>query len=324
MTIGIAVPSLNQGRFLGQALDSLLAQDADVQIAVLDGGSRDNSAEVIQRYEGRLAYWRAAPDRGQAAAINEGIARLAGASHVGWLNADDTFLPDALSKLSTYLDQHPECVAVFGRAHVIDESGRVVGEFPTCVFTRGHLARGSIICQPASLVRRSIWDTVGGLDESLHMCMDYDLWWRLSAIGPIGFIEEIVACSRDHETTKTRRHKDLLYAEAFRVVRRHLGYVPWRWCLSETAYRWRQNHGGRRATGAAEQLACGLSALVRYIDVNGFNPLARSDRRPPHLSGAEADERQQLLWRAPLLRRVLGWSISERIASRRRRARRRL
>jgi GT2 family glycosyltransferase len=249
VSVAIAIPSLDQGRFLAEALDSVLAQSgADLEVAVIDGGSRDDSLAVIRRYESRLGYWRSAADRGQAAAINEGLARLRRTDHVGWLNADDVLLPGALERMGAYLDAHPACVAVFGQAHIIDERGRIVGQFPTRPFTRRALARASIICQPASLIRRRAWDAVGGLDESLHMCLDYDLWWRLSKLGPIGFLPEFVASSRDHEATKTRAHQDRLYQEAFAVLRRHLGYVPWRWCLSEAAYAWRTAGSGRPAS----------------------------------------------------------------------------
>ncbi len=270
MSVAIVVPSLDQERFLGEALDSVFAQTGvDLKVAVLDGGSGEGSLAVIRRHEAKLSYWRSAPDRGQAAAINEGIARLQGADYVGWLNADDVLLPGALERMSAYLDTHRECVGVFGQAHIIDGRGRIVGQFPTRPFSRRALARTSIICQPASLISRRAWEAVGGLDESLHMCLDYDLWWRLSRLGPIGFTREFIACSRDHEATKTRGRQDQLYEEAFAVLRRHLGYVPWRWCLNEAAYVWRRGHGGKRASGARSFLICGWRAVIRYLSMNG-------------------------------------------------------
>jgi GT2 family glycosyltransferase len=266
MTIAMAIPSLDQGRFLGEALASVLDQTGvDVRVAVVDGGSRDDSLAVIRRFERRLAYWRSNADRGQAAAINEGIARLGPVDYVGWLNADDLLLPQGLSRMAAHLDAHPECVAVFGRASIVDEHGSVIGEFPTRPFTRRALARTSIICQPASLMRRQDWDAVGGLDETLRMCLDYDLWWRLSKRGAIGFLPELVACSRDHEATKTRTDQDRLYEEAFAVLHRHLGHVPWRWCRNEAAYAWRRAHGGRRASGVASWFVCGHRAMSRYL-----------------------------------------------------------
>jgi GT2 family glycosyltransferase len=270
MTIAIVIPSLDQGRFLAEALASVCGQTGvEVKLAVLDAASRDGSLAVIRRYEDRLAYWRSDPDRGQAAAINEGLARLEGADYVGWLNADDLLLPRGLSRMAAYLDARPECVAVFGRAHIVDERGGVVGEFPTRPFTRSALARTSIICQPASLIRRSAWVSVGGLDERLHMCLDYDLWLRLSKLGDIGYLPELVACSRDHEATKTRLHQDRLYEEAFAVLRRHLGHVPWQWCVNEAAYAWRSAHEGQRVTGLTGRFLCAYQALNRYLRVNG-------------------------------------------------------
>ncbi len=278
--VGIAIPSFEQGRFLAQAIDSVLRQPGTVLAAVVDGGSRDESGLVIQRYGDRLAYARSRPDGGQAAAINEGVAALGRTRYVGWLNADDLLVPGALGRMVAHLDRHPHCVAVFGRATIVDGDGRVVGEFPVHPFTRRRLARTSIICQPASLVRRTAWEAVGGLDESLHLCLDYDLWWRLSALGDIGFVDEVLACSRDHEATKTRLRQDRMYAEAFMVLRRHLGYVPWRWCLSESAHAWRMAHAGRRAESPLAQARCVARAARRYVSVNGLRALTASARRP--------------------------------------------
>jgi len=278
--VGIAVPSLDQGRFLGEALDSLLSQTGvDLEVAVLDGGSRDESAAVIGRYADRLAYWRVGPDGGQAAAVNEGIARLARAEYVGWLNADDILAAGALARMAEHLRAHPESVAVAGEADVVDTSGRVVDRFPSRPFSRRGHARTSIVCQPASLVARRAWDAVGGLDASLHMCLDYDLWWRLSALGPIGYLGgRPLAASRDHDLTKTRGFQDRLYAEAFAVLRRHIGYVPFSWCLSEAAFRWRAAHGGRRASDPLSQLVCVWRAAARHARLNRLAGLTGSLR----------------------------------------------
>jgi hypothetical protein len=280
VSVALAVPSLDQGRFLAEALESVLGQaSVDVSVAVVDGGSRDQTLAVIERYQPRLAYWRSFADRGQAAAVNEGIARLPRTDYAGWLNADDVLLPGALAAMQAYLDAHPDCAAVYSRANIIDEEGRVVGQFPTRPFTRRAMARTSIICQPASLIRRRIWEQVGGLDESLHMCLDYDLWWRISKLGPIGSLDDVLACSRDHAATKTRGHQDRLYEEAFPVLLRHLGYVPWQWCASETAYAWRRDHGGERANGPLALGACAWRAGARYLRVNGLSGLFGTGRK---------------------------------------------
>jgi GT2 family glycosyltransferase len=275
-TLAIVVPSLDQGGFLGAALASVFSQTGvDLKVAVVDAGSRDNSLEIIRRYQDRVSYWRSRPDSGQAAAINEGIGRLPATDYVGWLNADDLLLAGGLARMAGFLDAHPECVAVYGRAHIIDGAGRVIGEFPTRPFRRRRLSRTSIICQPASLIRAQTWRRVGGLDESLDVCLDYDLWLRVSRCGRIGYLDDFVACSRDHPGTKSRTRKARLYEEAFRILQRDLGYVPWRWCESEAAWAWREAHGGVRAASMVSQSACAWRALLRYFRVNGVQGLIR-------------------------------------------------
>lgn len=279
-SVALAIPSLDQGRFLGQAIESVFAQRAvDVELAVVDGGSRDDSVSVLKQYESRLRYRRSAPDAGQAAAINEGLKMLVDSKYVGWLNADDVLLPTGLERMVRHLEARPECVAVFGRAHIIDERGEIIGAFPTRPFSRRALARRNIVCQPASLISRRAWAAVGGLDEALHMCLDYDLWWRLSGLGLIEYLPEFVACSRDHPATKTRTGQSLLYREAFAVLRRHVGYVPWPWCLHQSAYGWRATHGGQRAADPVSQLVCVWRAMVRYAQENGSSGVARALRR---------------------------------------------
>jgi GT2 family glycosyltransferase len=271
--IAIAVPSLNQGRYLQAALQSLLSQDGvRVHIAVVDGGSQDESAEVLARYRGSLAWQRMAPDAGQTAAINEGIDRLVelvpDATYVGWLNADDVVLPGGLRALARALDDHPGWTAVAGRANVISDSGAVVSEVPTAPFEARVFDHMCTISQPATLVRKTAWLQLGGLDTALHMCFDYDLWWRLSQLGPIGYLDDtIVAASRDHAATKTRTRRPEYFREAMGIVRRQTGRVPWHWCISEALEReagWRLDE----RPGFASSVRAGARAIASYFRWN--------------------------------------------------------
>src|SRR5205814_694837 len=114
--VTLAVPSFNQGRYLDQALESVFAQEIEVEVFVLDGGSTDGTREVIERWKDRLAGWRSKADAGQAAAINEGIAR-GSAPYVAWLNSDDWLLPGGLKRLLAAFDSNPgapmACVRVW-------------------------------------------------------------------------------------------------------------------------------------------------------------------------------------------------------------------
>ncbi len=239
--VAIAVPNLNQGQFLDAALDSLRRSGVDVAVAIVDAGSTDGSvdiAQACQRERAReIVYFRSHPDDGQTAAINEGVLeacrRAPDARFVGWLNADDLVLPGGFAALARALDEHPDWSAVAGRAHCLSESGEVIADIPTAPFSVEGFSHACTLCQPATLIRREAWEAIGGLDASLHMCFDYDLWWRLARVGPIGFIDTMVAASRDHSETKTRQRRQEYFREAIALVRRDTGRVPWHWCISE-------------------------------------------------------------------------------------------
>lgn len=236
--VTIAVPSYNQGRFLDDALTSIFEQNVPVEVFVLDGGSSDNSVDIIRKWEHKLSGWRSHPDDGQAAAINEGVAQGA-APYVCWLNSDDWFLPGGLAKLLGELQQYPDSPAVYGRAwNVVQKSGK---QYPVWVeaFDERRMALRCIISQPATLIRRSAWDAVGGVDAQLHMAMDYDLWWRLyKSFGALHFVDDFVAVNREHEETKTKTQRRLHYKEAMKVVRKHYGRVPLKWWLAQPYSVW--------------------------------------------------------------------------------------
>lgn len=236
--VTIAIPSYNQGRYLDDALRSIFDQDVPVEVFVLDGGSNDNSVEVIRKWAHKLAGWRSHRDNGQAAAINEGIFQGT-APFVCWLNSDDWFEPDGLKRLIEALNAAPQASAVYGKCwNVIQTTGK---RKPVWVepFSERRLSLRCIISQPATLIRRSAWETIGGVDATLHMAMDYDLWWRLlKQVGPLKYVDAFVAVNREHEETKTKTLRRRHYAEAIEVVRRHHGSVPLKWWLFQPYSVW--------------------------------------------------------------------------------------
>lgn len=230
--ITVAVPSLNHGRFLNDALRSIFSQDVPVEVVVLDAGSTDNSLSVIRNWKSRLLWWRSRPDAGQAAAINEGIAR-GKAPYVCWLNADDMFLPGGVKKLWKALEASPEIPAAYGRCWTVTAKAHKICPFITTPFWPRLLTNYCFIAQPATLIRRSIWESIGGLDENLHMALDYDLWWRLyRRNGKLKYVRKFVAATRMHFETKTSRKRKEHYTEAMEVVLRHTGKIPIKWHLA--------------------------------------------------------------------------------------------
>jgi len=230
--VTIAVPSLNQGGFLHEALESIFAQNIPIEVFVLDGGSSDNSMDVIRKWEPSLTGWRSEKDAGQAAAINEGIG-MGSAPYVCWLNSDDYFLPARLGKLLQSLKNEQNAPAVYGRSWNVDTQGNKIKPYWTVPFSRRHLANRCFISQPATLIRRDAWEKVGGLDDSLHMAFDYDLWWKLyTQFGPLTYVEKFIAANRRHDDTKTTINRRQHYREAMKLVRKYYGSVPIKWYLA--------------------------------------------------------------------------------------------
>ncbi len=236
--VTVAVPSFNQGQFLEHALTSIFEQNLPIEVFVLDGGSSDNSVDVIRRWEHLLSGWRSCSDRGQAAAINEGIARGT-APFVCWLNSDDWFLPGGIQALLGGMEQAPMAPAVYGRAWNVSQRNGSRRPVWTEPFSLDRMAVRCIVSQPATLIRREAWEAANGLDENLHMVLDYDLWWRLYLSGgPLSYVEKFVAVNRDHELTKTNSQRRRHYKEAIAIVRRHYGRVPIKWWLAQPYTVW--------------------------------------------------------------------------------------
>jgi glycosyltransferase involved in cell wall biosynthesis len=243
--VTVAVTSLNQGRYLAQALESILAQGVPVEIFVADGGSRDESVEVLRRFAPRLAGWRSYADAGQSGAINEGVAK-GRAPFVCWLNSDDWMLPRGLQRLLAALDANAAAPMAYGRTWNFAEDTQRMRPAIVRPFDEWLMAQLCIVSQPGTLIRRSAWQAAGGVDESLHMAMDYDLWWRLyRRFGKPAFVDEFVAVNREHKDTKTSSQRRAHYREAMAVVRKHYGRVPLKWWLAQPYAVWYRSLIGR-------------------------------------------------------------------------------
>lgn len=134
---------------------------------------------------------------------------------------------------------------MYGRSwNVVQKFGK---RYPVWVesFNERRLALRCIISQPATLIRRSAWEAVGGVDGKLHMAMDYDLWWRLyKSAGPLHFVDDFVAVNREHDNTKTKTQRRLHYKEAMNVVRKYYGRVPLKWWLAQPYAVWFKSIAG--------------------------------------------------------------------------------
>ncbi|TCM65864.1 glycosyltransferase family 2 protein [Rhizobium sp. BK068] len=236
--VTIAVPSYNQGQFLDEALSSIFEQDLAVEVYVLDGGSTDNSLEIVEKWRPYLTGYRSFRDDGQASAINEGISRGT-APFVCWLNSDDWLLPGGLTNLVRAAESNPQAPAVYGRSLNFQQNTGLSSLAWVEPFSERRLAVRCIISQPATLIRRCAWETLGGVDAKLYMAMDYDLWWRLyRRFGPLQLVDELCAVNRVHDATKTKTQRRRHYREAIGTVRKYYGRVPMKWWLAQPYAVW--------------------------------------------------------------------------------------
>jgi glycosyltransferase involved in cell wall biosynthesis len=223
--VSIVTPSYNQGRFLKRTIESVLAQTyPNIEYLVIDGGSIDESIEILRSYENRF-HWISEPDHGQTDAINKGMARAKG-EILTYLNSDDILFPHAIERVVQYFRQHPSCDMVYGDADYIDEEDSVLGSYRTADYSFNRLLEDCMVCQPAAFWRRRIAEKVGPFDERLNFAMDYDYWLRIAkADGEIRFLPEKLACSRLYPETKTRSARSRIYKEIFEICRKNVGRV---------------------------------------------------------------------------------------------------
>lgn len=180
----IIIPSFNQGAFLRDALASLRCSVRDLyEVLVFDGGSTDNSVELLKAEARQLDYWVSGPDGGQSAAINAGWRRATG-RYVTWLNSDDLITAGGLDRLAAYVERtdYPPWVAT--DSMWISAEGRILRCVRGSEFRVGDLAKGMInVGGPSSFVRRDILEGVGYLREDYRYMMDTEFWYRLAKNG---------------------------------------------------------------------------------------------------------------------------------------------
>jgi glycosyltransferase involved in cell wall biosynthesis len=215
----VVTPSYNQAQFIEEAIRSVLLQGyPDLEYAIMDGGSTDQSLEIIHRYERWLAYWVSEPDRGQTHAINKGWARATG-DILSYLNTDDCYLPGALPAAARTFSAEPGAGMVYASAIVVNEVGKALRMWEARPFAlKSMLTVGNCVPQPAAFYSTSALNRVGYLNELWHMIMDYELAIRLGLRLPTVCLSKTVARFRDHPQSKTQMKFEATASELLAFV----------------------------------------------------------------------------------------------------------
>ncbi len=242
LRVSVVTPSYNMARFLGETVESVLGQDYPaIEYLVMDGGSTDATVELLRRYEGRLR-WVSEKDGGQSDAVNKGFERTAG-DIFAFLNADDLYLPGAITAAVTAFEEHPEAAVVYGEAYYTAEDGGIIRRYPTEPFSRERLGQVCFICQPAAFMRRRVLEELGVLNSGLHYALDYELWMRIAQKYEMVKIDQYLATSRMYRDNKTVRLRKLGCTEVMENLRRYYGYIPPNWVYGYLCARFNSTDG---------------------------------------------------------------------------------
>ena len=224
-TISIVTPSYQQGRYLERTIHSVLSQSYPaLQYVVQDGGSDDETADVLARHRAALAHAASEPDGGQGDAINRGFAHTDG-EIMAYLNSDDLLLPGSLAYVARHFDEHPEVDVVYGQRLMIDEHDRQIGRWVLPPHDDRTLTMKDYVPQETLFWRRPAWERAGGqIDASMRFAIDWDLLLRLRDSGArMRRLPRYLGAFRVHEDQKTAREHEALLAESDALRRRALG-----------------------------------------------------------------------------------------------------
>jgi GT2 family glycosyltransferase len=216
--VSIITPSYNQAPYVEQTIQSVLGQDyARIEYILIDGGSTDNSAEIVRRYADLLAYWISEQDSGQAEAINKGFKRARG-DILAWLNSDDYYLPNTIPAVLKCFEENPDVVMVYGDMLAVNENGETINVLKYKQLSLEDLLCFQIIGQPSVFFRRAALDKAGPLDITFHFLLDHHLWIRLAQQGRILHVPQVWSAARYHARAKNRARAVEFGLEAFRLL----------------------------------------------------------------------------------------------------------
>lgn len=218
--VSIITPTFNMGDRLQRCITSVQSQTyPHIEHLVIDGASSDGTLDLLQAAGG--IRWISEPDRGQSHAINKGLTMAKG-DVLGWLNADDELIGNAIERVVEALRRSPEVGLVYGDIELV-EGGRTRRVAPCPTFGPEELWKGNRISQPGTFWTRWAQDRVGVLDEEFHLTMDYELWLRFAHAGiPAVYVPEVLARFEVHPASKTGSAASLAFAEEeARALRKH-------------------------------------------------------------------------------------------------------
>ena len=227
--ISVVIPSYNQGQFIEETILSVINQQyPNLEIIIIDGGSKDNTVDVLKKYEQHITWWVSEKDKGQSDAINKGFARATG-DIVTWLCSDDLFAAGALNRVAEIFSELPDDVGlIYGGAILFGENFKSTNTYGYNNAGVERYISGQAFPQPSSFFKRKYLLEAGNwVREDLHLGMDFDLFARLGCICKFHSVNEIFSHYRLHDASKTvSQHSRLIedWTRSFSNLCSNLGW----------------------------------------------------------------------------------------------------
>lgn len=225
--ISIVIPSFNQGKYIERTIKSIVQQEyPNLELILMDGGSSDETMDIVDRYRGYFSYIRSEKDGGQSDAIASGFEQATG-DYVTWLNSDDTYSAGSLNAVGRFLSTNPDVDFAYGNANYIDQDDRIITRKRSIRPVNGVIKYAFLtVPQMSAFWRRSLNDQVGSIDRSLRFCMDYDLFVRLVESTRARYIDLDIGNFRLHPESKTKNLEAIRLAEDDLVRMRYCRFKP--------------------------------------------------------------------------------------------------
>ncbi|MDZ7962344.1 MAG: glycosyltransferase family 2 protein [Aulosira sp. DedQUE10] len=233
LKFSVITPSFCQGRFIERTIQSVLSQkspDIEIEYVICDGGSTDETIEILQLYDDYLR-WISEPDNGQADAVNKGLAMTSG-EIIAWINSDDIYYPRTFEVIKEIFESHPDVQVIYGDADHIDKQDVFIEAYPTEAWNYQRLIEICFLCQPAVFFRRNLVDKYGNLDDSLKYCMDYELWLRYGQHTAFYYLPRKLAGSRLYQDNKTLGQRIAVHYEINNMMYSKFRNVPDKWIFA--------------------------------------------------------------------------------------------
>lgn len=234
----IITPSFNQGRFIEETIRSVVQQGyPNLEYIIIDGGSTDNTVEIIRKYEHSVTYWVSEPDHGQSHALNKALSRATG-DIVGWINSDDLYTENCFQKVIEAFAASPDALLIHGNRILLDEDSHVSGWARLPAFDPD--STGYVIASETAFWRRAASADVG-FKENLHLAMDQEFFCHLYTIGGFLKLDSYLGCFRCYAANKTASLAD---------VHGHEVESSWKLHFGENHAGWKNSYGRRMFNNA--------------------------------------------------------------------------